>query len=164
MFQDYKRPVDHSLLQSLIAARSWEPAFEELARPLHEALYHSGTFDVLAEWTPPERLILCLDYIQMQVGQGGFIQLIQNGYISLLVTAIEAAQDLDLLPELQKLFDDVLKVYVLNHDALSRDASPQEFAKLYAEFQEFDPLDAAFSDLLPGVLQTVVSRVVTSAA
>jgi len=141
----------------MAAAGKWTDAFEELARPLHEGLYEAQSFDYMKSLSPLEQLILSLDYIRMQVGQGGFIQLLQNGYAPLLVTAIESAQPLGMVAELQHVLDDALKVFVLNNEALSRETTPEEFAKLYDEFKEFEVLDAAFAEQLPAVTEQVVS-------
>ncbi len=92
----------------------------------------------------------------MQVGQGGFIQLIQNGYVSLLITVIETAQNLGVAVELCRTLDDALKVYVLNNESLSRETSPQEFARLYGEFQEFEALDDAFNNHIMNALRDIV--------
>jgi hypothetical protein len=161
VFNDYDQPADEVLVESLASQGQWAEAFEELARPLHEALYHAQTFDMLNELKTTERLILSLDYVQMQVGQGGFIQLIQNGYVSLLLTVIESAQELDIIPDIRKVLDDALKVFVLNNEALTRETTPQEFASLYEEFKEFDILDKAFEQAIHESLQVIVKRAIT---
>ena len=135
-----------------------DKAFEALAEPLHEALYQRQDFKLLEELPTIQRLILAFDYVQSQVVQGGFIQLIQNGYISLLVTTVEAMQELGIGAPMVPVLDDVIKVFVLNVDALSKETSVEEFSKLYAEFQEFEPLEKKYLDLLPVVKQGVINR------
>jgi hypothetical protein len=156
VFRDYHQPADETLVRTLADGQKWPEAFEELARPLHETLYKEQSFDLLNKLSPLEQLIISLDYVRMQVGQGGFIQLFQNGYTPLLVTVIEAAQTLHLAPELSKTLDDALKVYVLNNEALSRETSPEEFGRLYDEFREFEALDDAFTKQLPPVIEQIV--------
>src|ERR1051325_6911826 len=138
MFRDYQYPADETLVRKLAAEEKWAAAFEELARPLHEALYEAQTFELLDNFSLLERLILSLDYVQMQIGQGGLIQLFQNGYAPLLVTLIESAQSLNMSPAICKTLDDALKVYVLNNKELSRETTPEEFSRLYKEFGEFE--------------------------
>src|SRR5690349_7567241 len=121
---DYKHDANEELVRQLATEENWPAAFEELARPLHEALYKAQTFELLSELTATERLILSLDYVQMQVGQGGFIQLIQNGYVSLLVTVIESAQSLGLQSPILSILDDALKVFVLNNESLTKETTP----------------------------------------
>jgi hypothetical protein len=161
VFRDYYQSADETLVRSLAASQKWHEAFEELARPLHEALYQEQSFDLLDKLTPLEQLIICLDYVRMQVGQGGLIQLFQNKYTPLLVNVIEAAQTLHLAPELSKTLDDALKVYVLNNEALSRETTPEEFAKLYDEYREFEGLDEEFAKELPMSIQQTVLYAIT---
>lgn len=156
VFHDYQHPADEALVKRLAAEQNWEAAFEELARSLHEALYIAQSFKFLGALYPLEQLILSLDYAQMQIGQGGFIQLFQNGYGPLLVTVIESAQTLGMSPSICKTLDDALKIYVLNNEALGRETTPEEFSKLYQEFQEFEPLDKTFEEELPLLVQQVV--------
>lgn len=149
-------PVHKELVRTLAAQANWEVAFEELVRPLHEGLYQAQGFEYLDRLTPLQQLTLSTDYIRMQVGQGGFIQLLQNGYAPLLVTAIESAQKLGMGAVIRKSLDDVLKVFVLNHQALSRETNTAEFAQLYDEFKEFEALEKSFSEELPGLLREIV--------
>jgi hypothetical protein len=79
----------------------------------------------------------------MQVGQGGFIQFIQNGYIALLPNMIEQLHKLRSV-EMAQVLDDVLKVYVLNREQLERTTTVEEFAKLYDEFREFEEIDKRY--------------------
>jgi hypothetical protein len=162
VFRDYHYPADEALVRRLAGSEDWEGAFEELARPLHEALYEAQTFDLLNKLSSLEQLILSLDYVQTQIRQGGLIQLIQNGYTPLLVTVIEAAQALSMSPEICKTLDDALKVFVLNNESLSRETSPEEFSRLYDEFREFEALDQSFEKNLPGLLREIVTHSIVS--
>lgn len=162
MFRDYHYPADELLVRELAGSNNWEGAFEEFARPLHEALYQAQTFDMLGNLSALEQLILSLDYVRMQIGQGGIIQLIQNGYTPLLVTVIESAQALNMSPEIRKTLDDALKVFVLNNEALSRETTPEEFGRLYDEFREFEVLDKAFERELPALMQEIVLYCIAS--
>jgi hypothetical protein len=92
----------------------------------------------------------------MQVGQGGFIQLIQNGYVSLLVTVIESLQKMNISENMIPVLDDVLKVFVLNKEALSKETSVEEFGRLYGEFREFESLEEQFRSLQPALLRETV--------
>ena len=143
----------------LLANNETEKAYQLLAEPLHEALYERQDFNLLDELPTPQRLVLAFDYIQSQVTQGGFIQLIQTGYVSLLVTVIEALQELEIGNDMIPVLDDVLKIFVLNKDALSRETSVEEFSKLYAEFKEFEPLEAKFMGLLQPTQTEIIKKV-----
>src|SRR5690349_2976147 len=99
--------VDPEKLRALHAAGAYEELFDLLTQPLHALLYERQTFEFLAELTGGQRMLLCYDYVRMQAGQGGFIQLIQNGYIALLLPVIEGLQEYRIGEELVRVLDDV---------------------------------------------------------
>ncbi len=120
--------------------------YDLLALPLHEELYRRQTFEFVDELSDGQQLLLTYDYVRTQVGQGGFIQFIENGYVSLLPNMIEQlnkAGD----NEMAKVLDDVLKVFVLNKDLLSKPKTVQEFAQLYDELKEFEIIDSRYHKL-----------------
>ena len=120
--------------------------YDLLAIPLHEELYRRKTFDFLDDLSDGQQLFLTYDYVRMQVGQGGFIQFIENGYIGLLPNMVEQFYKIN-AEGMGKVLDDVLKVYVLNRELLSKPNSVQEFAQLYDELKEFEIIDQRFAEL-----------------
>lgn len=137
-----------------------EELFDLLTQPLHMELYARGTFDFMDELSDGQQLFLAFDYIRMQVGQGGFIQLIQNGYIGLLPPAIEQLIMMG-INEMAGVLDDVLKVFVLNREMLTRATSVEEFARLYEEFKEFEEIDERFARLSEKALKEMLRYAVT---
>lgn len=117
--------------------------FDLLVQPLHEELYKRQNFNFLDDLSAGQQLFLSFDYVQQQVNQGGFIQFLQNGYVSLLLpmpgwlTGMGAG-------DMAQVLDDVLKAYVTNIDKLDRETTVQEFARLYEELPEFTTLDERF--------------------
>ncbi len=124
-------------------------------QPLHEELYKRQDFNFLDDLSEGQQLLISYDYVQMQVLQGGFIQLIQNGYIGLL-PAMPGWLEVVGCHDMAKVIDNVLKVYVLNREALDKQTSVEEFARLYDEFQEFVTLDEEFHRLHPQVFSTLL--------
>lgn len=129
--------------------------FEQLVLPIHEELYKKQDFNFITTLSPGQELILRYDYIRVQVLQGGFIQLIQNGYINLLAPLPEMFTQLG-CNALAKVLDNVLKVYTLNHAILDKETSVEEFAKLYEEFTEFETLDEEFVSLNEQTVKALV--------
>ncbi|MEI8279560.1 MAG: DUF4375 domain-containing protein [Bacteroidota bacterium] len=144
--------IDDQLLQSKIGDD--EQIIELLVEPLHEELYKRQSFDFLDELSDGQQLMLSFDYVRNQVLQGGFIQLIQNGYLGLLPSMPEWLQMVD-APEMAKVIDDVLKVYVLNIDQLDKETTVEEFARLYDEFKEFEILEATFNSIYQNTLHAI---------
>lgn len=136
--------ISLSELISLQEQDQTEAIFEQLVLPLHEELYKKQDFNFIETLSPGQELLIRYDYVRMQVLQGGFIQLIQNGYVNLLLSMPQMLKQVG-SPKMAQLLDDVLKVFSLNYEGLSKETSVEEFAKLYEEYTEFEELDARFA-------------------
>jgi len=132
-----------------------EDLYDLMAQPLHEWLYQQGSFDHIDQLSQGQQLLLTYDYLRMQVGQGGFIQFIQNGYVGLLPDLIEQLYMVK-ANDMAKVLDDVLKVYVLNRDLLNKETSVEEFAKLYAELKEFEQIEDRFNSFNPQAITLIL--------
>lgn len=150
--------ITKSEVKYLLQDQKIQEAYELMVEPLHEALYESQSFDLLDKLSVEERVALAFDYIRTQVGAGGFIQLIQNGYVSLILIVIEGLQELNTAAGMATILDDVLKVYVLNVDMLSKETSVDEFAKLYNEFKEFDILEERFEASKVATMEAIINH------
>lgn len=138
--------VSESALKEAQASGNDDDLYDLLIQPLHEELYSRKTFDFLDELSDMQQLMLTYDYMRVQVAQGGFIQFISNGYISMLPSMVEQLIMLG-ATDMAQVLDDVLKVYVLNRDMLSNAESVEQFALLYEELKEFEDIDARFVKL-----------------
>ena len=142
----YLPEIPTEAFEHALASEDKGELYDLLVQPLHEELYRRQDFTVLDDLSEGQQLMLTYDYVQMQVMQGGFIQLIQNGYIGLLPQLpgwLQALGDM----EMAQIIDDVLKVYVLNREMLDKKTTVEEFAQLYNEFKEFEALDERFREL-----------------
>ncbi|MBE2290587.1 MAG: DUF4375 domain-containing protein [Chitinophagaceae bacterium] len=157
MSSNFLPSVNATILKKAINDGDLEQFYDLLVQPLHEELYRRQSFEFLDDLSWAQQLLLAYDYVHMQVGQGGFIQFIQNGYISLLPSVIEQLYKLD-APEMAQVLDDVLKVYVLNREQLERQTTVEEFAKLYDEFREFEDIDARFQTLHPATTRKLLDH------
>ena len=150
------------IVEERLEAGRPEDAFDVLVAPLHGELYARQDFG----WsdTLPEvlRVALYFDYVRTQVLQGGFLQLIANHYVSLLLSLPEWFL-LHECPEMAQTLDDVLKVYVLNRAHLEKETTVEEFARLYEQFPEFSQLDARFEAAYPAALAQVIKAVLEAA-
>lgn len=120
--------------------------YDLLCQPLHTELYKRQDFRFMDELTEAQQLLISYDYVQNQVLQGGFIQLIQNGYVALLPTIPQWLMMLG-QEEMANVIDEALKDYVLKRDILDKEYTVEEFAKLYKELPEFRFLDERFEEL-----------------
>ena len=155
MKSKYLPEVSIEEIKKAVAANDDDDLYDLLAQPLHEELYRRQSFDFLDDLSIGQQLLLTGDYVRMQVGQGGFIQLIENGYIGLLPAMVEQLNSLG-DSDMALVLDDVLKVYVLNREFLDKPNSVEEFAKLYDELKEFEIIDARFAVLLPATTKLLM--------
>ncbi len=146
MVSNFLPLVDKEKINLAYKNLMYDEVYEMLVEPLHEELYKRQTFDFIDELSDGQQLLLAYDYLRTQVGQGGFIQFIQNGYIGLLPSMIEQLMKIG-SKEMAVVLDDVLKVYVLNMEQLGRQTTVEEFAKLYEEFKEFEIIDQRYMEL-----------------
>ncbi|RSK44456.1 DMP19 family protein [Hymenobacter perfusus] len=84
-----------------------------------------------------------------QVTNGGFIQLIQNGY-GRLIFDNPLAQDLERWGALQlaRIVQEAGVIYHTHKSLLERKRTLAEFSALYKEFQYFDPLETRFYEVM----------------
>lgn len=146
MISQFLPQIDQNELKRLKDQNDLGAIYELLALPLHEELYKRQDFNFIETLSPGQELLIRYDYIRMQVLQGGFIQLIQNGYINLLLPMPQMLLQVG-SEDMGQLLDDVLRVYTLNVADLSKETSVEEFARLYQEYTEFEALDARFNEL-----------------
>jgi len=141
---------------ALDSAHTDEAYFELLVQPLHEELYKRNDFAFMNDLSDMQQLFLSYDYVRTQVGQGGFIQFLVNGYAPLLMNMPEWLKLIG-LDDMALLIDDVLKVYVLNNDYFKKEMNVDEFGKLYEELKEFEELDQRYENLKEPTLARMVT-------
>lgn len=156
MLSKFLPKISLSELIALQEQNQTEAIFEQLVLPLHEELYKQQDFSFIETLSPGQELLIRYDYVRMQVLQGGFIQLIQNGYVNLLLSMPQMLKQVG-APLMGQLLDDVLKVFSLNYEGLSKETSVEEFAKLYEEYTEFEELDARFAQENPSTEKAIVA-------
>jgi hypothetical protein len=78
---------------------------------------------------------------------GGFVQLIHNGYGPFIFkNPFAKAVKLWGMKELSKLVYDAHTLYNKYHEQIERDCSDEEFMALFEQFPEFDDMDDLFVD------------------
>jgi len=156
MNSNFLPTISMDAINKASASADYNELYDLLAQPLHEELYRRKTFDFLDDLSDGQQLLLAFDYARMQVGQGGFIQFIENGYIGLLPSMIEQLYKIG-DNEMARVFDDVLKVFVLNRELLNQPKTVQEFAYLYDELKEFEIIDDRFAQLTEPTIKLMLA-------
>ena len=100
---------------------------------------------LLAYWT-----------VRREVLEGGFIQLIHNGYGPFIfLNPFAKAMRLWGLREFSKFIYSARELYEKYAEPLTRDCTDEEFMALYEQFDEFDEFDDNFIEMEEGVTDAV---------
>ena len=103
------------------------------------------TAETMAELTADQVTLLAWDTLHEEVMDGGFVQLIHNGYGPFIFkNPLAKALKLWGLRDLSKLIYDAHTLWLKYRDEIERDCTDEEFMALFERFPEFDDLDDEF--------------------
>ena len=110
-----------------------------------EAIGGELNADNMQELSADQVTLLAYHMLHEEVMDGGFVQLIHNGYGPFFfhnpfAKAMRAWE----IPELAKLMNKVKKLYMKHHEAIERDCNEEEFMALFEQFPQFDDCDDTF--------------------
>ncbi len=114
---------------------------------IKEAIGGELTAETLGELNSDQITLLAWDALHQEVMDGGFVQLIHNGYGPFIFkNPFAKAVKLWGMKELSKLVYDAHTLYNKYHEQIERDCSDEEFMALFEQFPEFDDMDDLFVD------------------
>ncbi len=103
------------------------------------------TAATLGELNSDQITLLAWDVLHEEVMDGGFVQLIHNGYGPFIFkNPFAKAVKLWGMRELSKLVYDAHTLYLKYHEPLEKDCTDDEFMALFEQFPEFDDMDDEF--------------------
>ena len=103
------------------------------------------TAETMAELNSDQVTLLAWDVLHEEVMDGGFVQLIHNGYGSFIFkNPLAKALKLWGLRELSKLIYSAHTLYIKYGEQIERDCTDDEFMALFEQYPEFDDLDDTF--------------------
>ncbi|MBQ3699785.1 MAG: DMP19 family protein [Prevotella sp.] len=112
---------------------------------IKDAIGDELTADTMAQLTSDQVTLLAWDVLHEEVMDGGFVQLIHNGYGPFIFkNPLAKALKLWGLRELSKLIYNAHTLYNKYGEALQRDCTDDEFMALFEQYPEFDDLDDTF--------------------
>ena len=110
-----------------------------------EAIGGELTAETMAELNSDQVTLLAWDILHEEVMDGGFVQLIHNGYGPFIFkNPLAKALKLWGLRELSKLIYSAHTLYIKYGEQIERDCTDDEFMALFEQFPEFDDLDDTF--------------------
>lgn len=115
---------------------------------IKEAIGGQLTAETLGELNSDQITLLAWDVLHEEVMDGGFVQLIHNGYGPFIFkNPFAKALKLWGMRELSKLIYDAHTLYVKYHEKIEQDCTDDEFMALFEQFPEFDDMDDEFVEM-----------------
>lgn len=103
------------------------------------------TADTMSQLSADQVTLIAYMILREEVMDGGFIQLIHNGYGPFIfLNPFAKAMRLWGLHDFSKLIYRGRKLYEEHADALTRDCTDEEFMALFEQYPDFDDLDDEF--------------------
>lgn len=134
---------------------------------IYEAIGGELTQDNIGELSSDQVTLLAYVDLRDEVMDGGFVQLIHNGYGAFIFrnpfdkAVRQWGDDMhdERLRDLYRLIKKCRKLYDLYHEELEKDWTQEEFDALYERFPEFDDFDDAFVEHEEGFTDAVAHYV-----
>lgn len=137
---------------------------DNLTAPLWDKIRRQLTQESLSQLTSDQITLLAYAILREQLLEGGFIQLIQNGYGPFIfLNPFAKAMRLWGLKDFSKWLYDARELYEKTKAALETPTdTDEEFMALYEQYPEWDDFDDSFIDFEPEVTRHVCEAYVSS--
>ena len=114
-------------------------------KAIREAIGDELTAETMGQLSSDQVTLLAWDTLHEEVMDGGFVQLIHNGYGPFMFkNPVAKALKLWGLRDLSKLIYDAHTLYTKHGSAIERDCTDEEFMALFEQYSDFDNLDDDF--------------------
>jgi hypothetical protein len=114
-------------------------------KAIREAIGGELTAETITELNADQMTLLAWQTLHDEVMDGGFVQLIYNGYGPFIFkNPLAKVMKLWGLKDLSKLIYDGHRLWLKYREQIERELSEEEFMALFEQFPEFDDLDDAF--------------------
>ena len=126
-----------------------EQGMDEFLRVFTDAYLEALGGDITAEnmgmLNGYQHTLLAFRFFSEEVNQGGFVQLIQNGYGGYVLDN-PTAKSLKLMGAkgISKILYKAKEIYDAHREELERDTTEEEFMAMYIDFEQFDELEEKF--------------------
>ena len=112
---------------------------------IRQGIHDELTAETMEELNADQITLLAWDILHEEVMDGGFVQLIHNGYGPFIFkNPFAKAVKLWGLRDLSKLIYDAHTLYLKHHEEIEQDCTEDEFMALFEQYPEFDDMDDLF--------------------
>ena len=117
-----------------------------IVNAINDSIGGELTTETMTELNSDQLTLLAWSMLHEEVMDGGFVQLIYNGYGPFIFKNpfAKAVKQLWDMPDLAKLVYNAHSLYAKYHEKIETDCSDDEFMALFEQFPEFDDLDDEF--------------------
>lgn len=136
--------MNDNLLQQA-ASEGMDAFVHAFVEAIRQSIGHELTTDTMSQLNADQITLLAWAILHEEVMDGGFVQLIHNGYGPFIFkNPFSKAVKLWGMRDLSKLIYDAHTLYLKHHEAIEKDCTEDEFMALFEQFPEFDDLDDTF--------------------
>ena len=136
--------MNDNLLQQA-ASEGMDAFVHAFVEAIRQSIGHELTTDTMSQLNADQITLLAWANLHEEVMDGGFVQLIHNGYGPFIFkNPFAKAVKLWGMRDLSKLIYDAHTLYLKHHEAIEKDCTEDEFMALFEQFPEFDDLDDTF--------------------
>jgi len=128
------------------AAEGMDAFLQVFLDAIHQAIGGELTAEGMSELNSDQITLLAWEILHNEVMDGGFVQLIHNGYGPFIFKNpfAKALNKMWGMRELSKMIYDAHSLYVKHGKEIERDCSDDEFMAMFERYPEFDDLDDQF--------------------
>lgn len=127
------------------ASEGMDAFVEVFVNAINEAIDGQLTTETMSELNSDQITLLAYSILRDEVMDGGFVQLIHNGYGPFIFkNPFAKAIKLWGLRDLSKLIYNAHSLYVKYGAEIEKECSDEEFMALFEQYEEFDEMDDAF--------------------
>lgn len=128
------------------SAQEGKDAFvQTFVNAIRQAIHGELTLETMMQLNANQITLLAWDILHEEVMDGGFVQLIHNGYGSFIFkNPFAKAVKLWGLRDLSKLIYEAHTLYMKHHEQIEQDCNDEEFMAMFEQFPAFDDLDDSF--------------------
>ena len=127
------------------AMEGMDAFLQVFVKGMYDAIGGELTTETMAELNADQLTLLAWDTLHQEVMDGGFVQLIHNGYGPFIFkNPVAKVLRLWEMRELSKLIHEAHTLWLKHREKIEKDCTDEEFMALFEQFPDFDDLDDQF--------------------
>lgn len=127
------------------AMEGMDAILQVFVKGMYDAIGGELTTETMAELNADQLTLLAWDTLHQEVMDGGFVQLIHNGYGPFIFkNPVAKVLRLWEMRELSKLIYEAHTLWLKHREKIEKDCTDEEFMALFEQFPDFDDLDDQF--------------------